>query len=291
MHKLTCFVIMPFKPAFDSVFEAVRRITSAAVPDEAIECFWMKDVHAAGSITDDMVTSIRQADLFVADVTGNNPNVMWETGYAMALGKPAILIGQDVQELPFDLKVHRVVPYRPDDLPALDGPLTKSIQQTLARYGIEPDLPAVRQAELASRIVAVTGSCEADPARVRHRLHTFLEPYLAQDVLWYTGSWGNADEAAADYLTAHKQRVIAVGYTRFDVSPKVREMVRAGRVRFLDASLETLPRSARGPSPRDILFSRKADLVILAWDGRSSGTEAALRFYEEQGNNLLLAFV
>jgi hypothetical protein len=282
---------MPFKPAFDPVYDAVRQTVAAALPDDAIDCYWMKDVHAAGSITDDMVDGLKGADVFVADVTGHNPNVMWETGYAMALGKPVILIGQDVESLPFDLRVHRVVPYRADDLPGLAGPLTKSIQHTVARYGIQPDLPAARQSELASRSIAVTGSCRADPARVRHRLSTFLEPYLAHDVLWYTGSSGNVDEAAAEYLVGHKQRVIAIGYTRFDVTSRARELVQSGQVRFLDASLETVPRSAVGPTPRDILFSRKADLVILLWDGQSKGTETLVRFYEEQGTNLLLAFV
>ena len=38
---------------------------------------------------------------------------MWELGYAMAMGKPTILIGQSTEALPFDLKIHRVLAYDP----------------------------------------------------------------------------------------------------------------------------------------------------------------------------------
>jgi nucleoside 2-deoxyribosyltransferase len=44
---------------------------------------------------------------------------MYEVGYADALGKPVVVINQDVNETPFDLKVHRQITYKPEDLPTL----------------------------------------------------------------------------------------------------------------------------------------------------------------------------
>ena len=45
------------------------------------------------------------------DLTGCNPNVIGEVGYAMALRKPVIFISQDVGSLPFDLCLMRTIQY------------------------------------------------------------------------------------------------------------------------------------------------------------------------------------
>jgi len=125
--------MMPFESRFDAVFEMVSAATKEAIEDQQINCYWLKDVHAAGRITDDIVKGIEDTTFCIADLTGNNPNVMWETGYAMALDKPTILIGQSVDSIPFDLKVHRILPYQLDRLNDLSHILGESIRQTVAR--------------------------------------------------------------------------------------------------------------------------------------------------------------
>ena len=49
---------------------------------------------------------ISKADVLVADMTGKNPNVFYEVGYAHALGKLVLLLTQDSADIPFDLR-HR----------------------------------------------------------------------------------------------------------------------------------------------------------------------------------------
>src|SRR5437763_6851866 len=137
MTAMQCLVIMPFQASFDPVFRTVQTTVANAIPEQPIDCYWLKDVHAAGRITDDILNGIQKAALCVADLTESNPNVMWETGYAMALGKPTVLISQDVETLPFDLKVHRVLPYQLDMLPDLGRILSKAVSQTLARYDVK----------------------------------------------------------------------------------------------------------------------------------------------------------
>src|ERR1700730_12701180 len=111
---MKCLVLMPFRSDFDSVFACVRAAASGALGSGTIECYWLKDVYAAGRITEDILQGLKDATLCVADLTENKPNVMWETGYAMALGKPTILIGQSVETIPFDLKNHRILEYQID---------------------------------------------------------------------------------------------------------------------------------------------------------------------------------
>jgi hypothetical protein len=43
-----------------------------------------------------------------------NPNVMYETGIAHTLGKHVIPITQAVEDIPFDIRHHRVLKYLPN---------------------------------------------------------------------------------------------------------------------------------------------------------------------------------
>ena len=64
----------------------------------------MDESRPAGRITDRLLGELQSAAFCVADLTGNKANVMWEVGYAMALAKPMIIITQNLEDLPFDLK-------------------------------------------------------------------------------------------------------------------------------------------------------------------------------------------
>jgi hypothetical protein len=55
---------------------------------------------------------IEQADVVIADVSGNSPNVLWETGFAQAYGKKVLLLSEDTGDVPFDLYDHRVLLYQ-----------------------------------------------------------------------------------------------------------------------------------------------------------------------------------
>jgi nucleoside 2-deoxyribosyltransferase len=50
--------------------------------------------------------SDREADLMIADVTGKNPNVYWEFGFAFALGRDYLVLSQN-RRLPFDISKQR----------------------------------------------------------------------------------------------------------------------------------------------------------------------------------------
>lgn len=208
MNALKCLVLMPFHERFNPVFKTVQQASSLAVTGQPVDSYWLKDMEAAGRITDDILDGLQRSALCVADLTGNNPNVMWETGYAMALRKPTVLISQSVDALPFDLKVHRVVAYDPTALDALQGRLSEAIRQTLARYDVKGSgaVDVVRQT--AATIIAVTGSMNADAMRVQRRVESLLAPYLSDEMIWYTGSYGATDETVLDYLLRHANRSI-----------------------------------------------------------------------------------
>jgi hypothetical protein len=288
---MRCLVFMPFASEFDRVFAATRAAAANALPDEQIDCTWLKDALAAGRITDDLLNGIQHSTFCIADMSGNNPNVMWETGYAMALGKPTILIGQSIETLPFDLKVHRVLPYSLNKLEDLTVNLSKAVQATLARYELHAKVDQVVRPSRRSRIIAVTGSMNADPAKLKRRIETVLAPYLAEDAAWYSGGRGTTDELVLEFLVSHGKRPNAVGYNRYDLSQPVRQLIADKRIDVVDASIENLPKGLSGPSERDVLFASRADLVILFWDGDSSGTKRLIDYFTANGTNILVGFI
>ena len=59
-------------------------------------------MYAPGFVTKQIVRSIRQARVVVADVTGGNPNVYYEVGIADSFRKAVILLVDNTTDLPFD---------------------------------------------------------------------------------------------------------------------------------------------------------------------------------------------
>jgi hypothetical protein len=116
---------MPFDPSFNGVWEQVIR---PAVVGHGDTCHRADDVFAPGSIIDDILASIRQADYLVADLTGRNPNVYYELGFAHCLGKPVILLTQQLSDIPFDLRSQRLIEYKDSVAGA------HHLRQSLERY-------------------------------------------------------------------------------------------------------------------------------------------------------------
>jgi hypothetical protein len=104
-----CFVLMPFvKEWSERVYKDLIRKN---VEYLNLQCL-RADKLTGQNIVEDIWTSINQAAFIIADVTGTNPNVMYELGIAHTLGKPTILITQDVSNIPFDFRHLRHIEYK-----------------------------------------------------------------------------------------------------------------------------------------------------------------------------------
>jgi nucleoside 2-deoxyribosyltransferase len=67
-----------------------------------------------GRITTQVLRELIEADVVIADLTGTNPNVMYEVGIRQATVKPFVLMAEKGQRLPFDLNDLRTVFYQLD---------------------------------------------------------------------------------------------------------------------------------------------------------------------------------
>lgn len=105
----TVFVLMPFGADLEPVFHVVRE----AADRSGLRSFRADSISAAGPIIDQIFESIARSGLIVADLTGRNQNVMYELGLANAMGKETLLLSQDIEHVPFDVRGQRVLTYKP----------------------------------------------------------------------------------------------------------------------------------------------------------------------------------
>ncbi len=141
--KYTCFVICrigemdsPERKRMEDLLELV--ITDVLEP-MGFQVVTGEKYHNTGSISDDVLTAIREADLCICDVSIENMNVFYELGYCKALDKPMILMREkDAQgTLPVDINNFQHVTF---DLK--DAKLNKKSRIDL-RHHVEHHLKAI----------------------------------------------------------------------------------------------------------------------------------------------------
>lgn len=122
------FFACPFSDPFNSIY--FHYIKPAA---EA--CAWTieraDDYFSAGPVLEQVWERINECTFLIADLTGQNPNVMYEIGIAHTVGRPVMLITQSIDDIPFDLRHLRYVHYH-NNAEGL-ALLVKMIQSALPR--------------------------------------------------------------------------------------------------------------------------------------------------------------
>jgi hypothetical protein len=102
------FVLMPFDTSFEDVYEVGIK---AVCGEAGAYCERVDEQIFEGSILSRIYNQISKADIIVADMTGRNPNVFYEVGYAHALGKQVVLLTHKAEDIPFDLKHYPHIVY------------------------------------------------------------------------------------------------------------------------------------------------------------------------------------
>lgn len=108
VENLFAFVLMPFDQEFDDRYrlgikDAAKELGILA---ERVD----EQIYREG-ILERIYRQIDVADIVIADMTGKNPNVFYEVGYAHAKEKLCILLTSDADDIPFDLKHRRHIVY------------------------------------------------------------------------------------------------------------------------------------------------------------------------------------
>ena len=99
--------MMPFDAAFTPVFESIKQ----AAANVGLLCRRADDIWENAAIIQDVVALIDRSRVVICDCTGRNPNVFYEAGIPHTLGRDVILLAQNDQDIPFDLRHLRYLRY------------------------------------------------------------------------------------------------------------------------------------------------------------------------------------
>lgn len=130
--KRKCFVISPIgeekSPERVAADKVLKHIIKKGLGSD-YDISRADDSANPGAITPNIVASILEADLIVADLSGLNANVFYELAIAHGYGKPTVHIQRAGERPPFDVKDMRIVRYEiadPDDVEASQQQLAKA---------------------------------------------------------------------------------------------------------------------------------------------------------------------
>ncbi|MFX1294270.1 MAG: hypothetical protein ACFFD2_05355 [Promethearchaeota archaeon] len=101
------FIAMPFRSELKSVYDYIKSITKKL----NLLVKRADDFFESGAIIDQIWIGIFHSKLMIADCTNRNANVFYEIGIAHTLGKKVILITQNAEDVPSDLKHLRYIEY------------------------------------------------------------------------------------------------------------------------------------------------------------------------------------
>lgn len=106
--KAHVFVAMPFREDMEDVYHyGIQNAVKAA----GLLCERADLSSFTGDVMGWVRERIKTASLVVADLTGANPNVYLEVGFAWGCGVPTVLLANDASELKFDTRGQRCLTY------------------------------------------------------------------------------------------------------------------------------------------------------------------------------------
>jgi hypothetical protein len=111
-----CFVLMEFQQPYTDIYDHLIKPT---VEGEGFHCLKSDDIFSTTSVIEDIWANINKATLIIAEISSNNPNVMYELGICHTVGKNVMMITQYPDKIPFNFRHMRCYPYT-NDIPGSD---------------------------------------------------------------------------------------------------------------------------------------------------------------------------
>ena len=141
-----CGIIMPISPLDGCSAEhwgEVQKIISEAIKDAGYKPNLVSNADDVGIIQKRIIQNIYDNSIVVCDVSGKNPNVMFELGMRLAFDKPAIIIIDDKTNYSFDTSPIEHLSYPRDlryyNILKFKEQLTKKIKATAEKAQNDAD--------------------------------------------------------------------------------------------------------------------------------------------------------
>lgn len=135
-----CFVIAPIGDEGSEVRNRSDQILTYIIEPVAQKCGYeplrADSISKPGIITAQIIEHLIEDPLVIADLTGKNPNVLYELAIRHVIRKPAVQIIQTGESLPFDIAASRTIQVDHHDLHSVDT-CKKELEQQI--HNVEKD--------------------------------------------------------------------------------------------------------------------------------------------------------
>jgi nucleoside 2-deoxyribosyltransferase len=184
-EKIFAFVLMPFNQNFDDIYKFGIKEPASQLDILAER---VDEQLYTGGILERIYRQIDIADIIIADMTGQNPNVFYEVGYAHAKNKLCILLTSNTNDIPFDLKHRRHIVYN-DSINRLKEKILEELQWA------KSEIENIKK----SRIKVTLTKSEGELEKTKYRAEGHIDFYV--DLLNETEKTSTEIEAIYFYST------------------------------------------------------------------------------------------
>jgi hypothetical protein len=130
-----CCVFQPFDEdgPFDKRYDDV---IDPAIRAAKLEPYRVDRDSGAEIPVDSLHDEIQDCTACLADISADNPNVWYELGYALAAGKPVVMVCAKGRKLPFDIHHRSIIFYTPEsprDFEKLKDEITERLQAQIRK--------------------------------------------------------------------------------------------------------------------------------------------------------------
>lgn len=187
MEKDFCFVIQPFTETFNKRYKDTY---SPAINDAGLKPYRIDKDPSVDVIIEEIERKIKESSLCLADISLDNPNVWYELGYALALGKNVVMICSNERngKFPFDIQHRNIIQYDSDstsDYESLRNKITQKVRTIITSIDNNKriaDLPIKNADGIQPYELSLLGFIVAEQATLENSVSILILKDLMENV-------------------------------------------------------------------------------------------------------------